>query len=76
MDKIPVSLAFNCGYARVAAIEYSFVGRGKSRSSINRETRIEKFFRDYENFAKLQTEFWYSHLINQSPYLTEIVTRC
>ena len=80
MDKIPVSLAFNCGYARVAAIEYSCVGRGKTRSSINRETRIEKFqnlFRDYENFARPQTEFWFlSHLINQSPHLTDIVTRC
>ncbi len=61
MDKTPISLAFNCGYARVATLEYSFVHRGKKRSSLDRESRIEKFqnlFRDNEHFAR-PTEFWH-----------------
>ena len=60
-DKFPISLAFNCGYARVAALEYSFIRRGKSRVSIDRETRIKEFknlFQDYENFAR-PAEFWH-----------------
>ena len=60
MDKNSLSLSFNCGYARVAALEYSFTKRGKPRSSIDRAKRIEMFqklFRDRVNFTR-PTEFW------------------
>ncbi len=69
MDKTPVSLAFNCGYARVATLEYSFVHRFKKRSSIDRETRIEKF----QNLFRVspdQLNFGVDHThTNQSLYL-------
>ncbi len=60
MDKLPISLAFNCGYARVAGLEYSFLVPGRHRSSIDRKKRIDKFkniFQGYENFAR-PAEFW------------------
>ncbi len=60
MDKLPISLSINCGYARVAALEYSFLVLGKHRSCIDKKKRIDKFqslFHGYENFARPAT-FW------------------
>ena len=60
MDKLPIYLAFNCGYARVAGLEYYFLVPGRHRSCVDKEKRIDKFqnlFRGYENFAK-PAEFW------------------
>ena len=34
MDRTPVSLLFDCGYARVAVFEFSAVKRGKSEVSV------------------------------------------
>ena len=60
MDRTPVSLLFDCGYARVAVSEFSAVKRGKSRCSLNREERAEKFqklFANCSSFAR-PDEYW------------------
>ena len=60
MDRTPVSLLFDCGYARVAVFEFLAVKRGKSRCSLNREERAEKFqklFANCSSFAR-PDEYW------------------
>ena len=60
MDKLPICLAINSGYARVAALEYSFLLPKMHRSCIDKKKRIDMFqnlFQGYENFAK-PTKFW------------------
>ena len=58
MDSL--SLVMNCGYARVAVVEFSRLKRGKSRSSINRVERVERFqelFKDCHSFD-MHNDFW------------------
>ena len=60
MDRTPISLLINCGYARVAVFEFSAVKRGKSRFFLNREERAEKFqkvFANCSSFAR-PDEYW------------------
>ncbi len=60
MDRLPISLAINCGYAGVAALEYSFLVPSKLISCIDKKKRIDKFqnlFQGYANFARPAT-FW------------------
>ena len=71
MDKTPIPIAFNCGYARVAVFEYSVITKGKSRSSICEEKRKEKFqklFHDHEALFR-PDGFWNTRLTKQgSPF--------
>ena len=60
MNQTTISLLFNCGYAGVAVYELSGVKRGKSRSSVNKKERAEKFlklFSDQTLFDK-HDKFW------------------
>ena len=55
-----IAWQFNCGYARVAVHELSAVKKGKSRISINRKLRAEKFQKLFsENITFMRSpEFW------------------
>ncbi len=58
---MPIPLLFNCGYARVAVYEISAVKKGKSRISINRKVRAEKFqnlFSEHVSAFVRPEEYW------------------
>ncbi len=66
MDKLPISFSINCGYARVSALEYSFLVPGKHRSCIDKKKRIDKFqnlFQGYTIFAR-PPSFWQNETIS------------
>ena len=71
MDETPITIAFNCRYARVAVFEYSVIIKGKPRSSFCEEKRKEKFqklFHDHEAFFRPE-EFSNTRLTKQgSPF--------
>ena len=60
MNQMSVSLMFNCGYARVAVHELSWVKRGKSRSLLNRNERAEKFLKLFsdQGLFDMYDKFW------------------
>lgn len=41
--KVPIALQVNCGFARVAIVEFSRVPRGHSRSSLDKDERSRRF---------------------------------
>ena len=75
-----LSLVINCGYANVAVFELSRVKLGKSRLSISRVERVEKF-QIFLNIVvlltlKIQCNFWGKELPSRFNRFCDYVLDC